>query len=114
MVRMDNVTGRADDLLIVRGVNLYPSEIEHVVLDIEGVAPHYRIDLHREGSLDVMELTVEMEEGATQSRQSLEAEILERLENVLQFTPDELDLVEPGGVARSEVGKVQRVYDHRE
>jgi phenylacetate-CoA ligase len=114
MVRMDNVTGRADDLLIVRGVNLYPSEIEHVILDIDGVAPHYRIDLHREGSLDVMELTVEMDEDATQSRQSLEKEIAERLDNVLQFTPDELDLVEPGGIARSEVGKVQRVYDHRE
>jgi phenylacetate-CoA ligase len=114
MVRMDNVTGRADDLLIVRGVNLYPSEIEHVILDIDGVAPHYRIDLHREGSLDVMELTVEMEEDATQSQQSLEEDILERLSNVLQFTPDELDLVEPGGIARSEVGKVQRVYDHRD
>ena len=114
MVRMDNVTGRADDLLIVRGVNLYPSEIEHVILDIDGVAPHYRIDLHREDSLDVMELTVEMEEDATDSRQSLEEEIAERLSNVLQFTPDELDLVEPGGIARSEVGKVQRVYDHRE
>jgi len=61
----------------------------------------------------VMELTVEMEEGTTQSRQSLEAEITERLENVLQFSPDELDLVEPGGIARSKVGKVQRVYDHR-
>ncbi|AZQ15984.1 phenylacetate--CoA ligase PaaK [Halorubrum sp. PV6] len=114
MVRMDNVTGRADDLLIVRGVNLYPSEIEHVILDLDGIAPHYRIDLYREGSLDVMELTIEMKEGTTQSRQSLEAEITERLENVLQFSPDDLDLVEPGGIARSKVGKVQRVYDHRE
>jgi len=39
MTRMDNVTGRADDLLVVRGVNLYPSEIEHVIVDIEGIAP---------------------------------------------------------------------------
>ncbi|MFC7134789.1 MULTISPECIES: phenylacetate--CoA ligase PaaK [Salinibaculum] len=114
MVRMDNVTGRADDLLIVRGVNLYPSEIEHVVLDIDGVAPHYRIDLYKEGSLDVMELTIERDEDVEKSEKKLKDEILTRLSNVLQFTPDELDLVEPGGIARTEVGKVQRVYDHRE
>ena len=113
MVRMDNVTGRADDLLIVRGVNLYPSEIEDVVLDIDGVAPHYRIDLDREENLDVMELTVERAEGTDRGHVELEEEILERLENVLAFTPDELTLVESGGIARSEVGKVQRVYDHR-
>ena len=113
MVRMDNVTGRADDLLIVRGVNLYPSEIEDVVLDIDGVAPHYRIDLDREENLDVMELTVERAEDTDRGHAELKEEILERLENVLQFTPDDLTLVEPGGIARSEVGKVQRVYDNR-
>ncbi|UHQ98959.1 phenylacetate--CoA ligase (plasmid) [Natrinema zhouii] len=114
MVRMDNVTGRADDLLIVRGVNLYPSEIEHVVLDIDGVAPHYRIDLHKEGTLDVMELTIEKDEAFDSDDEDLRKEIMTRLENVLQFTPDDLELVEPGGIARTEVGKVQRVYDHRE
>lgn len=113
MVRMDNVTGRADDLLIVRGVNLYPSEIEHAVLDVDGVAPHYRIDLDREENLDVMELTVERAEDSDRGHTELREEILERLANVLSFTPDELTLVEPGGIARTEVGKVQRVYDHR-
>jgi len=113
MVRMDNVTGRADDLLIVRGVNLYPSEIEHTVLSIDGVAPHYRIDLDREQNLDVMKLTVERAEDAVRSDQELEAEIRERLKNALEFTPDDLTLVESGGIARTEVGKVQRVYDHR-
>ncbi|WP_302082588.1 phenylacetate--CoA ligase PaaK [Salinibaculum rarum] len=114
MVRMDNVTGRSDDLLIVRGVNLYPSEIEHVVLDIDGVAPHYRIDLYKEGSLDIMELTVEKDLEFEGDEEELQSTILKRLSNVLQFTPDELDLVEPGGIERTEVGKVQRVYDHRE
>ncbi|MFC7134773.1 MULTISPECIES: phenylacetate--CoA ligase PaaK [Salinibaculum] len=113
MVRMDNVTGRADDLLVVRGVNLYPSEIEHVILDVDGVAPHYRIDLHREGSLDVMELTIELDEAVERSAGTLEDEIRTRLQNVLSFTPDELDLVQPGTIERTEVGKVRRVYDHR-
>lgn len=113
LVRMDNVTGRADDLLIVRGVNLYPSEIEHAILDIEGVAPHYRIDLRKEESLDVMELTVEYTEDSERDEDELCEEILTRLQNVLAFTPDELALVPPGDIERTEVGKVQRVYDHR-
>lgn len=114
MVRMDNVTGRADDLLIVRGVNLYPSEVEHVILDVDGVAPHYRIDLHKENNMDVMELTIECEEDLDKSRKKLKEEITRRLSNVLQFTPNKIDLVDHGGIGRTEVGKIQRVYDHRE
>ncbi|WP_254532647.1 phenylacetate--CoA ligase PaaK [Natrinema gelatinilyticum] len=113
MVRMKNITGRADDLLIVRGVNLYPSEIEHVVLEIDGVAPYYRIDLAKEGSLDVMELTIETTEESNRNEDELRNVILTRLQNVLSFTPDDLELVDQGSIARTEVGKVQRVYDHR-
>ncbi|WP_135822317.1 phenylacetate--CoA ligase PaaK [Halostella litorea] len=113
MVRMDNVTGRADDLLIVRGANVYPSEIEDVVLEFEGVEPQYRIDLYQEDNLDRIEITVELAEGFTGDADALHDEILERLKNVLVFTPDELDLVEYGSIERTEVGKVKRVYDHR-
>ncbi len=113
MVRMDNVTGRTDDLLIVRGINLYPSQIEDTVLDIDGIAPHYRVDLYEEDNLDVMELTVEKAEDATRSDETLREAVLEELDAVLAFTPDGLDIVPPGSVARTEVGKVQRVYDHR-
>ena len=113
MVRMDGVTGRADDLIIVRGVNLYPSQIEAVVLEFEAVAPYYRIDLDREDNLDTLELTIELVEGFDGDRDRLRSEILERLQNALSFTPDELDLVEYGTLERTEVGKVKRVYDHR-
>lgn len=113
-VRMDNVTGRTDDLLIVRGVNLYPSEIEHAVLDIDGVAPYYRIDLYEEDNLDVMELTVERAEASSKDHSELRDDVLSRLQSVLSFTPDQLDLVDPGTVERTEVGKIQRVYDHRD
>ncbi|SFB67879.1 phenylacetate-CoA ligase [Halobiforma haloterrestris] len=113
MVRMDNVTGRADDLIIVRGVNLYPSEIEDVVLEFDGIAPHYRIDLHREDNLDRLELTLERAEGFEGDVETLRDRVLTRLENVLSFTPDELHLTDPGGIERTEVGKVKRVYDHR-
>jgi phenylacetate-CoA ligase len=113
MVRMENVTGRSDDLLIVRGVNLYPSEIEHTIVDVDGVAPHYRIDLTKDGSMDVMDLTVEMTRATDRSDERLREEILERLQNVLSFTPNSLELVPPGTIDRTEVGKVQRVYDRR-
>jgi len=94
-------------------VNLYPSEIEHTVLDIDGVAPHYRIDLYEEENLDVLELTIELAADSERDPEAVETEIRTRLKNVLAFTPDELELVEPGSIGRTEVGKVQRVFDHR-
>ncbi|KAB1191124.1 AMP-binding protein [Haloferax sp. MBLA0078] len=112
-VRMDNITGRSDDLIIVRGVNFYPSEVESVVLEFEEVAPHYRIDISRENNLDTLKVTVEVVDDFDGSITNLKNRITERLSNVLSFTPDELNLVEYGNIARTEVGKVQRVYDHR-
>lgn len=113
MVRMDNVTGRADDLLIVRGVNVYPSQIESVVLEFDAVAPHYRIDLEREGELDTIGITVEIDAGFDGDREVLEERMRERLESVLSLSPDTLALVGAGEIERTEVGKVRRVYDHR-
>ena len=112
-VRMSGVTGRTDDLLIVRGVNLYPSEIESVVLEFDAVAPHYRIDLGREDNLDRLELTVELSKDFDGSISDLRDRLIKRLRSVLSFTPDELRLVEPESIERSVVGKVQRVHDHR-
>ena len=112
-VRMDNVTGRADDLLIVRGANFYPSEVEDVVLEFDQIAPHYRIDLYRDGNLDTVELTVELVEGFGGDVDTLRDRVRTRLNNVLSFKPDQLDLVPYGDIARQETGKVQRVYDHR-
>ncbi len=113
MVRMDNVTGRADDLIIVRGVNLYPSEIEDVVLEFDAIAPHYRIDLRRENELDTIEVSVELDASFDGDIEELRGDMLTRLENVLSFTPNTLTIEDPGGIERSEVGKVKRVYDHR-
>lgn len=113
MVRMDNVTGRADDLLIVRGVNVYPSQIESVVLEFDGVSPHYRIDLEREGELDTIEITVELDPTFADDHDELENRIRERLQNVLALSPDSLTLVEHGTIERTEIGKVKRVYDYR-
>ncbi|WP_232686350.1 phenylacetate--CoA ligase PaaK [Halobacterium zhouii] len=114
MVRMDNVTGRTDDLLVVRGVNLYPSQIEAAVLDFEDVAPQYRIDVHREGNLDRLELTIEHHEEFSGSTDALADDVQDRLADVLALRPDEVDVVAPGGIERQETGKIRRVWDHRE
>ncbi|PSP28572.1 phenylacetate--CoA ligase [Halobacteriales archaeon QH_2_65_14] len=112
--RMDNVRGRSDDLLIVRGVNVYPSQIEEIILDFEEVAPHYRIDLYREGNLDELELTVELVESFDGDIDDLRDRIVSDLKSVLALTPDEVEIVQPGGIDRQETGKVKRVWDHRE
>ena len=112
-VRMDNVTGRSDDLLIVRGVNLYPSEIEATVLDIEGVAPQYRIDLYRDDEMDEIHVTLEQSTTFDGDPDELRREAHARLEDQLSFKPDDVQVVEPGGIERQETGKVKRVYDHR-
>ena len=104
-VRMDDVTGRADDMLVVRGLNLYPSQIEAAVVDVDGVAPHYRIDLHTRDNLDVIELTVERAADADRTVEELESVVFDRLDAALSFTPDAVEVVGSGGIERTEMGK---------
>ena len=114
VVRMGNVTGRTDDLLIVRGANVYPSQLEAAMLDIGGVAPFYRIDLYRENSLDTIEITVERHEDFSGDAGELRERLRERIESVLTISADSLDIVAPGSIERTTTGKAKRVYDHRE
>jgi phenylacetate-CoA ligase len=111
---MGNVTGRTDDLLIVRGANVYPSQLEAAMLDIGGVAPFYRIDLRREESLDTIEITVERHESFDGDIEELNERLRERIESVLTISADSLDIVAPGSIERTTTGKAKRVYDHRE
>ena len=113
VVRMDNVTGRSDDLLIVRGVNVYPSQIEEVMVDLDAVAPHYRIDLRRDGELDRLEITAEHHPEFDGPAADLAERIDGSLRDVLDVSPDRIEVVGPGELERTEVGKVKRVFDHR-
>jgi phenylacetate-CoA ligase len=110
-VRLDNVTGRVDDMVTLTGVNRYPGQVEAAVLGLDGVAPHYRIDLYREASLDRIEVTVEREAGS--DIRAVGGRVERALADTLDFTPDELRVVDPDGVERQETGRVQRVFDHR-
>jgi phenylacetate-CoA ligase len=108
--RVTALHGRRDDMLIVRGVNLFPSHVEHLLLGVEEVAPHYRLILDRDGPMD--ELTVECEPASAEvDREALAA----RLEHLLREHTGiriAVAVVDPGAVPRSE-GKAVRVVDRR-
>ena len=115
LVRMEKVTGRTDDMLIIRGVNVFPSQVEHVLMSVEGVEPHYQIVVEREGNLDTMTVQVEVSENIF----SDEVRVLENLSRKIQVEIKDLlgvtckvKLVEPKTIQRSE-GKAQRVIDKR-
>ncbi len=115
MVRMDRVTGRSDDMLIIRGVNVFPSQIEEVLTSIEGTAPHYQIHVLREGTLDELELWVEVTEAVLRDEiralESLSRRIAADINAALNVHC-RVKLVEPKTIERSE-GKAKRVIDHR-
>jgi len=115
LVRMEKVTGRTDDMLIIRGVNVFPSQVEHVLMGVEGVAPHYQIVVDRHGNMDTMAVQVEVSEELF----SDEVKDLEKLAGKIQVDIKDLlgvtckvKLVEPKTIARSE-GKAVRVIDNR-
>lgn len=115
-VKMDRVMGRSDDMLIIRGVNVFPSQIESVLLDIGETEPHYLLVVDRQGTLDSLEIWVEVSEKMF----SDEVRRLEELENKLRSEIGSvlginarIKLVEPKTIPRSE-GKAKRVVDKRE
>jgi phenylacetate-CoA ligase len=114
-VRMERISGRTDDMLIIRGVNVFPSQIESVLLDIEGVEPHYQLVVEREGALDILEVRVEVNESVFSDEikglQKLENDIEREIKDLLGVSVT-IKLVEPKTIQRSE-GKAVRVIDNR-
>ncbi|MDZ4063166.1 MAG: phenylacetate--CoA ligase [Coriobacteriia bacterium] len=113
--RMERITGRSDDMIIVRGVNVFPSQIEQVLAGIAGVAPHYQVILGKRGAMDTVEVHVEVAPD-TDFDEIRELEALQRrvkgeIESALAVSIG-VKLVEPKSIARSE-GKAKRVVDLR-
>ena len=115
--RMDRVTGRSDDMLIIRGVNVFPSQIEAVLLAIEGVEPQYQLIVDRAGNLDTLEIQVEVGEqifanaDEVKVLQNMERRIVKDIKDYLGVTA-KVKLVEPKTIQRLE-GKSSRVLDKR-
>ncbi len=115
LIRMNRVSGRTDDMLIIRGVNVFPSQIESVLMEIEGVEPHYQLVVDRVDNLDTMTVMVEIGEHVFSDEvrmlQTLEKRITKNIKEYLGVSV-KVKLVEPKTIARSE-GKAKRVIDNR-
>lgn len=115
LVRMVKCKGRSDDMLIIRGVNVFPSQIETVLLQMSEVEPHYLLIIEREGTLDTVTLMVEVQEqffsDEVRKLQELRMKITRQLESLLGISVN-VKLVEPKTIERT-AGKAQRVVDKR-
>ena len=113
--RIARFTGRTDDMLIIRGVNVFPSQIESLLLEVQGVSPHYQLILTRENNLDYVEVQVELDgamfSDAIKDLQQREQRIQKGIKEFLGVTT-KVRLVEPHSIPRSE-GKAVRVIDRR-
>ena len=128
LVRMALIKGRTDDMMIIRGVNIYPSQVETVLARVQALAPHYRLVLTREGALDALEVQVELARDFAQeivhgalSHEDVEADdVLRTLRmHVAQLLHDtigvsiKVSLLPPDAAPRSEGGKINRILDQR-
>jgi phenylacetate-CoA ligase len=116
LVRMGRIVGRSDDMLIIRGVNVYPSQIEHVLTQVPQVEPHYLLVVRRDEALDTLEVQVEaradVAEAGPEAMRGLAAQVKRRIHEVIGLTAD-VAVVPPKTIERS-VGKAKRVQDLRQ
>ena len=115
LVRMEKCVGRSDDMLIIRGVNVFPSQVESVLLEMSETKPHYLIVVDRENNLDIIEIQVEIEEeffsDEVKELEGLRHRIKANIASTLGISAS-IRLVEPGTIERS-MGKAKRVIDKR-
>ena len=115
LVRMEKCVGRSDDMLIIRGVNVFPSQVESVLLEMDETKPHYLIVVDRENNLDTLEIQVEVEDQFFSDEVGELETLQERIKHNIQSTlgiSARIRLVEPRTIERS-AGKAQRVIDNR-
>ena len=115
MVRMEKTMGRSDDMLIIKGVNVFPTQIEEVLFQVEGCEPHYQLIVEREGTLDTLEVQVEVNENIFFDEMRKQRAFVEMLEKRLATNIGlhaKIKLVEPSVIPRHE-GKANRIIDKR-
>jgi len=112
MRRMEKVTGRTDDMIILRGVNLFPTQIEELLLKVPALSPHFQCVLSRSGTLDEMTVRVERRQDVSQDDGGRAGHDLEQLVKATIGVSVAVDVVSPNGIERS-VGKMRRILDER-
>lgn len=114
MRRMDKITGRSDDMMIIRGVNVFPTQIEEIILTMPQLTAHYQLELYRDGHLDKLKVFVEQKPDAgldSQQRDTLSKTLWHKIKSYVGIST-QVTVCEPGQVDRSQ-GKAQRVIDNR-
>ncbi|WP_299177434.1 phenylacetate--CoA ligase PaaK [uncultured Neptuniibacter sp.] len=112
MRRIDKITGRSDDMMIIRGVNVFPTQIEEQILKISALAPHYEIIVTKDGNLDKVQVKVELTPEAQSADQAaVVKELQHHIKSVVGIST-KIDVVPVGAIPRSE-GKAKRVFDNR-
>ena len=115
LVRMEKTLGRSDDMLIIKGVNVFPTQIEEVLFQVEGCEPHYQLIIDREGTLDTLEVHVEVNEHIFFDEMKKQRAFIEMIEKRLASNIGlhaKIKLVEPSSIPRHE-GKANRIIDNR-
>ena len=113
MRRMKKITGRSDDMIILRGVNLFPTQIEEIVLRTAGLAPHFQLELTTRGRMDALAVLVEARmETPAERRQAAAAELIKAIKDSIGVSVT-CEVIDPDSLERS-VGKLRRLYDRRE
>ncbi len=114
MRRMGRITGRSDDMLIIRGVNVFPSQIEELILKMPQLAPHYQLEVSRDGHLDKLAVHAELRD-ASQNQSQVQALARELEHNIKTYVgvTTSVTLLEPDGIERTSTGKAKRVIDKR-
>ncbi len=113
MRRMAKITGRSDDMMIIRGVNVFPTQIEEILLKIERLSPHYQLEITREGNLDHLTVNVEARSNqVSEAERAAAAKELQHRIKVLVGVNTKINVKSEGEIARSQ-GKAQRVVDKR-
>jgi phenylacetate-CoA ligase len=114
-IRMGRIVGRTDDMLIIRGVNVFPSQIEEALLRVEGTAPHYLIEVSRPGTMDEVKVQVEVQPEFFSDKMSRMQELRDQIDHAIQAITGirtTVELVEPRTIERF-MGKAKRVIDRR-
>jgi len=112
MRRMEKITGRSDDMMIIRGVNVFPSQIEEILLKLDGMAPHYQIELSRETNMDCIAVNAEAKPGTgDDDRANMAAQLMFSIKEFIGVSA-RVNVLPEGQVPRS-AGKAQRVIDNR-
>ena len=114
-VRMTRIIGRSDDMLIIRGINVFPSQVESVILEMKEFEPQYMLIVDRQGNLDTLEVQVELRKELYSDEMGtllgLKKKLADRLKSVLSISAN-VKLMEPNSIPRSE-GKSKHVIDYR-